>query len=126
MPRQSDDLTLTRALAPAVLDRESYAQAYGGKGPEAEAATALKFAFEALRGKSLKSLTSEERETARLALIYAEQWEASLAEANEGLPDAQEPLREAAAFRKMRLRLWGRTAMEAALADGKHVDIRSL
>jgi hypothetical protein len=126
VPRHSDNFVLSRALTPAILDRESYAQAYGSKGPEAEEALALKRGIEALRGKKLKALTDAQRETARLALLYAEQWEASLAEANEGLPDAAEPLKDAETFRKMRLRLWGRTAMEAALADSKAVSIHDL
>ena len=126
MPKRSDDATLARSVSPAILDRESYADAYSRKGPESAEALALRDEFQALRGKRLKAMSPSEQNTARLMLLYAEQWEVSLAESNPGKATEAECRRNVAHFREMRHRLWGRSALEASIAEATPVDLSTL
>lgn len=126
MPRPGLDTVLQRALSRAVLDRESLAEAYSHKGPEAEAATAAALAIEALRGKKYRSMDEAERKTAFRALVYAESWEQSLGESQDGTPEGAEAYAEAKVFRTVRLAHIGRSAYEAAVAEGKSVPLHEI
>jgi hypothetical protein len=128
MPRLSADTLLQRAIWPAVQDRRSLADAYNREGPDAAEALADAKRVQALSGKPFRKLSDEERETARLAFLYAEQWETSLADA-QGRDNPKE--REACElsarlFREFRLKEWGKTVLEDALETAPSVDILDL
>jgi hypothetical protein len=61
------------AIPFAVEDREAMVAAYGGEGPEADESRALGKSFRDLIGLRPAAFTEEQKETARLALCYAEQ-----------------------------------------------------
>ena len=123
MPRLSADTLLRRAIEPAMQDRLTLADAYSGEGEIAlEAATVAK-QIQALAGKRFSKLSPDELETARLAFIFAQQWEDSLADA---LPPSRERRQcEASAkqFREFRLLVWGKTRLEEMTENAGSVDI---
>ncbi len=127
MPRISDDTLVQRAIWAAALDRRAMADAYDHQGPEAEKALADAKAVLALRGRRLADLDEEGREYAFLALVWAEQWEESLAESlPAGSAERQGAARTAAAYRKLRLRRFGKTAFETMLKGAVPVPITDL
>lgn len=126
MPKLSDDTLLQCAIEPACQDRASFADACA-EDSQVVANTLQEIkAMCALKGKRLADLTPEEDEAARLAFIYAAQWEESFVESR---PDARyrtKSARYAAMFRATRLRRWGRTQLEANLAESAPVSIFDL
>lgn len=128
MPKMSDDTLLRHAIPAAILDRESLAEAYDGVGEAADRARELAAAFEALKGRKLTQLTNAEAESARLCFIYAEQYEQSRADARveSGTRWAQDPKRRAESFKEVRMRRWGRTQMEADIANAGTVNVTDL
>lgn len=126
MPKLSDNRILQQAIEPAILDRESYADAVSPKAPEGQQALALAQKFPGLRGKRLDKLTADELETARLVLIFAEQWESGYADANPGEPHKRNALAAAKRSRELRLRLFGQTRFEAMVARTTAVPLQDL
>ncbi len=61
------------AIPYAMQDRDAMAEAYGRQGKEAEAAAAARKDLRALVGVSPSTFTAGQRETARMALLWAEQ-----------------------------------------------------
>jgi hypothetical protein len=125
VPRLSDNTLLQRAIGPAVNDRESFYEAHHCTGEVAKEARALIAKMKALKGKKLEAMSAEEQDAARLCLIYAEQWESSLADANApaGKTAMEDPLRAARLFREVRLRRWGKTKLEKVIEDSQSVEI---
>lgn len=126
MPKLSDDTILQRAINPAVQDRVSLADAYNNEGPDAAEALAMAKAFEALRKVKLRDMTNEQLRDAFRVFVFAEQWEQSLADCSPGKRVVKECLKNVSLFREVRLRLWGTTAFEDAIANCKAVDVTEL
>lgn len=70
--------------------------------------------IEALRGTKFSDLDADGREAARLCLLYAEQWEESLADAlrTSGKTAMAPAVRAARLFRTTRHQVWGKTHLE--------------
>lgn len=127
MPRISDNTLLQQALDAAELDRESLALAYGDKGPDAQAALDDQARLKALNGKKIAGLNQEEQSLAFLALVWAEQWEESLADAQpSGSKDRASASRQARAYRELRHRRWGKSQFETFMETAKSVPITDL
>lgn len=128
MPKRSDDSLLASAIPAAILDRESFAEAYHNVGPEADEAFELVGAIRRLGKKKLSELSHAERECARLCFIYAEQYEQSRADARveAGRSWETDPARKAASFKELRMRLWGKTRLEADMASARTVSMCDL
>lgn len=122
MPRLSADTLLQRAIHPAIEDRRALVDAYGGVGPDAQAASEEAEAFAGLRGRRIRDLGPEECERAFMAFVYAEQYESSLAHASVTKGLVRSSLLEAKRFREARVALWGRTRQEVFLASAVCVD----
>jgi len=116
--RLTDDVLLARAIPSALKDRADLVRAYAGvDGDVVESIKAQSAQIRAIKGKRLRDLTEPEREAARLAFVYAEQYE-------RGLDDAQPERRareNARRYREVRLRLWGKTEFEHRIDDTTHV-----
>lgn len=126
MPKLSGDTLLQQAIGSAVQDRLSLAEAYGNVGEDAEEALAEAKAIKALRGLRLRALSETQRETARLAFVFAEQWETGLADAQAGAQERRASIEAARRFRTFRLQTWGQTEMEHQISQSILVDARSL
>lgn len=82
MRKTSDNARLQQAIEGAILDRESLADAYGYEGPEAKEALADIKRLGSLRRKRLSNMSPDALSLAFKALVWAEQWESGLADAN--------------------------------------------
>lgn len=126
MPKLSDNTLLTRAIYPAMQDRESYADAVLPESPDGIEALALAQRIQALTGKKLAKLSPDELETARLTFILGEQYEIGFADSKPGREYEQTALKNANLFREVRLRRWGKTVLEAKLANAQSVSVHEL
>lgn len=126
MPRLSPDTLLQRAIEPAVQDRIALADAYGREGEIATEATEHAKRIQALQGRKFKSLSADDLELARLAFVFAEQWDSSLAVAQGPGRDGRKSAESARLFREFRLFVWGKTQMEAMIDDAVAVDAMDL
>lgn len=128
MPRLTLDVLLQRAIAPAIMDRESFIEAYRGQGVEAEEARQEIAAMEALKGRRFASLDLTGRRAAMMALLYAEQWCDSFADSisrsNPG--ESRKERRCADRFRQLRHQLFGPTRFEHAMQTASAVGLREL
>lgn len=122
MPRLSSHTLLQRAINPAVQDRVSLADAYSREGDIADDAIATAKRIEALKGRRFRTLNADELETARLAFIFAEQWDDSLADAQGTGRDGRRLAHSARMFRDFRLLVWGKTQMEALKETAAAID----
>lgn len=114
MPKLSIDTIVQRAIEPATLDRRSLAECYGDAAPERGQLMADAKSFSVLRGKKLANLGLDERKLAFQALVYAEQWNISIADAQHRTGHvAREALRHARQYRQARLAEFGQTQLEA-------------
>jgi len=128
MPRLSLKTVLLRAIEPAVQDRVSLANCYTQDDPycaqvEAEAVRARE--LEAVLRKHRKPLSELPEETRRLCfevLIWAQQYEEGLADANHFRGEyGKKAMVEADLFRSTRLAHFGRSALEAFISEAKVV-----
>lgn len=126
MPKFTDDTLVQRARRFAILDRESLREAYGDHGPEAERIKREIDGLVVLAGRNLDEMTQPEYQLACLALVYGEQWEQSLADASPGSQVRARCLRNVKLFQAVRHRRWGRTKLEAFLAEATAVPITEL
>lgn len=122
MPRLSADTLLQRAIEPAINDRLALADAYCGIGPDADSAKQEAKAFAGLRGRRIRDFSPEERGAAFMAFVYAEQYEASLADASVAKGVRREAMLAAKRFRDARIALWGKTKQEVFLESAILVD----
>lgn len=102
----------------AVRDRESYLDAWSGTGNVAvlTQTNAEIVRFNAFKGVTFKRYLESDKEGVRLALLCAEGWYESLADAQAG----KEKKYATHMFRRvneLRMKLFGRTRLEAMLAD---------
>lgn len=123
MPALSYDRLMQRALQFAINDREAMADSYGRQGEEAERAVADMKAIAALKGRKLESMTPDELTLCFRTLVFAEQWEQSLADANPGRKVELQCLRNVANFRKMRHQLWGKSKYEKDVESATSVTV---
>ena len=123
MPRLSADTLLRRAIEPATQDRLTLVDAYSGEGEIALEAATVARKIRALTGRRFKKLTPEELETARLAFIFAQQWEDSLADALPPSRQRRECEDSARLFREFRLLVWGKTRLEEMTENAVTVNI---
>ncbi len=126
VPRLSDDTLLQKAIRPAIEDRESFADAVSRDSPEGRDALALAERIRGLEGKSIRALNSVENNVARLAFIYAEQWQAGFADSKPGRKYEAHARRYQRLFHEVRVRRWGRTKLEALMASAKSVPVDQL
>ena len=120
MPRYADETIFQMGINPALLDRRTFIDALGNEktnGLETELTRVRDemCRINALRGKTLASLTAAEQHAAMLTLLYAEQWELGYAESNPGQPYERQARQSARRYRALRFRRFGPTALEAAL-----------
>lgn len=125
MPKFSDDRVLQQSIEPAALDRESYADAVKGS-PEEQDALAMAERTRTLRGKKLAKLAGDDLETARLTLLFAEQYETGFADSNPGEPHKTKALQAAKRIREVRIRLFGRTAFEVMVSRCVSVPVQDI
>ncbi|MGF6604442.1 hypothetical protein P3T23_009197 [Paraburkholderia sp. GAS448] len=123
MPRLSADALFRLAINPAVQDRLALVEAYGGKGDIADEAAADALRIKALGKKRVLKLSPEELETARLAFVFAEQWEQGLADSYPSSPEKRKYEFSAQRFREFRVQMWGKTKLEAMTEGATSVDI---
>lgn len=127
MPRLSGDTLLQRAISAAVQDRQSLADCYAEGDPHRAQALAEAHSFVTLQGRKLAELSEDEARVAFAVFLCAEQWESSFADANHHKGKAAVAAdRAARLYREFRLAAFGRSALEAVIADAKPVDIREL
>lgn len=124
MPKLTDDTLLQRAIVAAIEDRKSLAAAYHNEGEHAADAMSTAAAIRALKGVKLAAMTPEQLQVVAQAFVFAEQWEQSLADSNEGSRFATESLRNVRLYREVRMRRWGRTQLEEHMANCVAVDVR--
>jgi hypothetical protein len=121
----AENKLLQKAIHPAILDRQSFVDAYY---PDAENSAVKEALIEIkniaeLKNKKLDDLSEAENEAARLAFIYAESWDGSFADSCRGSIESKEAQKSADAFRKTRIKLWGRTHFEVNLNNATSVSI---
>jgi len=130
MPRLSLKTVVLRAIGPAVLDREWMADGYRKSDPrrakieeQVERVKALKAPLQKLR-KPLALLPEETKLLCFSVLIWAQQYEESLANANHNRGEYAEQAQAAAdLFRTTRLAHFGQSALEAGMANSTGVDV---
>lgn len=115
---------LNLAIPLAIEDRIEMAAAYGGEGPEAEEAIAMCKSLSSLKGVRVASFTTEQRELARLALCYAEQYLDGYIDATKGAypKETQQARRKRMRIREVRFHHFGPTYIESMSKDGVLVD----
>ena len=103
---------LRSAITDAIMDRKSFADAYNNVGEEAKSAFDLIAEMSKLRGRTFPSLSDIEMKIANKIFIYAEQWQASLAEAQKEQTEIAKASALAKKYREIRLEIWGKTILE--------------
>lgn len=126
MPKLSDDTLLQRAIGPACMERESFADACSNVPADASAAITEMTKIAALKGRCFSELSAEDDEVARLAFIYAELWEASISDSCPGTVQAKTAGKAAKLFREIRIKRWGHTKREAYCSQAKKVSVFDL
>lgn len=106
----------------AVRDRESYLDAWGvtGNVDVATKTNAEVARFNAFKGVTFKRSLDSDKEGVRLALLCAECWYESLADCQVG-KEKKSAKNMFLRVHALRLKLFGRTQLEATLADSKNM-----
>nr|WP_158387883.1 hypothetical protein [Comamonas testosteroni] len=109
---------LKLAIPFAILDREDYARVYEFRGPQAREAEVACNDMRAIAGIKPSRLSAEQRETARLALCWAEQYLFGYLDALAGSNKAEARMstNQLNLIRKARLEHFGATENEVAIA----------
>ena len=123
MSRYSDNYLLQKAIDDAILDRDSFSDAYSRTGAESDEALELIRKMEALKGKSILILTDDERLTAYYSFLYAEQWRKSLSEAQAAASEIKFSAAWARRFNEVRLRKWGMSKLERLMSQANTVSM---
>jgi hypothetical protein len=129
MPSPTGNQLLQRAIPYAAKDRASLYYAYGGEGDAAKEAMETRTKILGLAGKKFKDLEASGMDVARLAFIFAEQYENSVAESLRGTNYKgayKRAVRNVNLFRRFRLEKWGRTALEKFIKDASAVDVHEI
>lgn len=116
------------AIPLAMHDRRDLAQAYGRTGPEAAAIAQSCSDLLALLGIRTAQFTDAQRETARLALLWAEQYLDGYIDApdDSSKHELKVARRQRMQIRKVRFEHFGPTALEVMLQKTVAVDALSL
>ena len=116
------------AIPFAMHDRRDLAQAYGQMGPDAEAATQACSDLLALVGIKPAKFSDSQRETARLALLWAEQYLDGYIDAlgESSRHELKIARRQRMQIRKARFDHFGATALEVMSQRAKAVDVMTL
>lgn len=122
----TENQLLRKAIEAAVLDREAMVDCYGGVGLEADEARQCIKDMRALKNRRFSALNEAERHVAFSIFVYAEQYEGSLADAQSDPQYRLEARSMANQFRAVRLRYWGKSALENALETGERVTVQEL
>lgn len=118
---------LALAIPYAILDREDMERAFDYEGEDAKAASEAVIYLQGLRGLSPANFTSEQREQARMALLWGEQYLSGLIDAL-GESDKAElvlALKHRRQIRSVRIRDYGNTLGEREIANSIEVPIGS-
>lgn len=115
---------LRLAIPLAIKDRIDMVQAFGGVGPDAQAARSACRDLRAVVGVSPARFTPSQRETARLALLWGEQYLEGYIDAIGASNPSELKLarKQRQQIRKVRLEHFGKTAMEAMSERAVKVD----
>lgn len=111
------------AITPAINDRDSFADAVGRDSDDGIEALRDAESFEKLRGRKIESLSEVERRIAMSIFLFAEQYETGFADSNPGKKYEIKSRKEAARYREVRLRRWGKTHLENIIENSKPVSI---
>lgn len=121
---------LKLAIPFAILDREAMADAHTS-GPDADAAHKACVDMRAIRGVKPSTFTAEQRETARMSLLWGEQYLAGFMDATGESDKAEFDLakKQRQQIRRVRFEHFGNTVGEAAMkgcsdmpVGGRHND----
>lgn len=114
------------AIPYAILDREDMARVYGYEGPEAAEADKACSDLKALQGIPPAKFTAEQRECARLALVWGEQYLVGYIDALGDSDKAELELsrKQRRQIRKVRFHHYGKTQGEILTESSELVDIR--
>jgi hypothetical protein len=123
MSKLSDNTLLQRAIRPACLDRMTFAEACSNDVDEVAIIHAEIVGIASLKGKRLSALSPAQDELARLAFLYAESYEISLADSCPGTDEAKRSLAKARQFRDTRRKRWGKTHLETYMENSKSVSV---
>lgn len=113
------------AIPLAIHDREAMAEAYGFEGQEADAAIQACRDMKMLRGVKPANFTANQRELARLALLWGEQYLQGFMEAVIDSDPAEFNLarKRHQQIRGVRFSHFGKTSIEAAMQNCSLVDV---
>lgn len=114
------------AIPFAIMDRRDLAQAYGNEGPEAEAARKACADLNAIVGLKPAKFAPGQRETARLALLWGEQYLDGYIDAI-GISEKRElkaSIRQRQQIRSVRFEHFGKTGLEVMCENAVLVDVQ--
>lgn len=132
MPRLSLKTVLLRAIDPALQDRESLADCHSKRDPfravcleNVERIKALRVTLQESR-KPVTELPEDLRSLCFSVLVWAAQWEDSVADANHRKGAyAKQCMADAQLFKSTRLKHFGPSRLEADLEKSELLDIKS-
>lgn len=119
---------LRLAIPFAILDRQDMHKAYGGLGPHAALAKKSCSELRALRGLRPSTFSANQRETARMALLWGEQYLQGYMDAVRGFDRAEfnQAQKQYRQIRAARLKHFGKTLGEVASEGATLVDVTEL
>ena len=119
---------LKRSIPYAISDRKDMVQAYDGEGPDADEARQACIELNALKGIKPSKFTPEQRKTARMALLWAEQYLYGYMSAIVGIDAAEyaKSRKEWKQIRGVRLTHFGLTQLEGMLPRAELVDVEQI
>lgn len=108
---------LKLAIPFALRDREEMAEAYGYVGPEADAAKQACVQIRALRGIRPSTFSLDQRETARMTLLWSEQYLRGFMEAvvDSDLAEFNLAQKQRNQIHQVRVEHFGQTVLEASI-----------
>lgn len=115
-------VALKHAIGLAIDDRNALMAAYAGVGAEAEEARAAVRDLLALKGVKPSQMSAGQLDTARLALVWAEQHLDEVVRCESGTV-ARDAWRLRKRLRAARLAQWGKTAFESYCENATTVDV---
>lgn len=116
---------LKLAIPFAIEDRRAMEHAYGNQGPEADEARNARRDLQELQSHLASNLDAQQRETARLALVWAEQYLHGLMDAvkhadKREYATARKQMRR---LRSVRMEHFGKTMIETMCEHAQLVDV---
>lgn len=116
------------AIPFAILDRQEMQKAYGGLGAQAQEAQQACRDLRALQGLRPSRYTPSQRETARMALLWGEQYLYGFMHAVKGFDRAEfaRSLKQYRQIRAVRMQFFGKTHGEVLSENAVLVDVTDL